>query len=212
MLSTLLLGSLVLNQTPQTLDLVPVGDVWVYPHAPDPAGDPFMRIWGDGAESVDKIVPSGGEFSYGYLVFDIPKKEDGTRFKVTGATLTVFAVSNEELTLNVIKENPLEVRGLEQAFEEKKFHVDSFKVGPYAGVFGKAATAEKVGANYKFTIDLLAKDSEFEEWFNVGAKSGKFALSLTSRISPAESRSLLYKVFTKENDKALVPKLAVKVQ
>lgn len=212
MLSSLLLGTALLSQTPQTFDLSPSADAWVYPHSSDPGGEKLMRIWGDGSESVDKVFPSGGEFAYGYLVFDVPKLTDGTRYKVSSASMVVFAQANEELTPAIFKEFPLEVRGLEKTFEEKTFHIDTFKEGPYAGIFGQAVTAEKVGDNLKFTIDLLGKDSEFADWFNVGARTGKFAISLTSKISPAESRSMIYKVFTKENDKALVPKLIVKVQ
>ncbi len=171
-----------------------------------------MRIWGDGAEAVDSKFPSDGGFAYGYLVFDVPKLVDGVRFKVESASLIVFAQANEELTPAVMREFPLQVRGLEKTFEEKTFHIDTFKQAPYAGIFGLGLVAEKVGENNMFKIDLLAKDSHFEDFFNTGARSGKFAIALTSKITPAESRSLIYKVFTKENDKALVPKLVVKVQ
>ena len=58
---------------PDAQTLVPTDDVWVYPHAGDPAHDSFLRVWGADGKAAPKDAGELEQFSFGLLQFDASK-------------------------------------------------------------------------------------------------------------------------------------------
>lgn len=200
----------VLAQQPKTIDVTPSSDAWIYPHAPEPGTAELLRVWGNGADSVEKDVPPLGECSYGYLNFPI-EGVVGEGLKVTSATLTVYFQKTDDLTPDTIKAFPLEVHPLDLVFKDSNIHVDTLKVGPNAAVLGKGVKAEVEGDKMKMTIDLNGKDSPFVEWLRPAAQKKQLGLALTSTIFPGDSKGAIYRVFSKEGDKKFQPRLSLKL-
>lgn len=185
----------------------PSDDVWVYPHSSDPGAEQLLRVWGDGEVSVDANYPPDGSFSYAYVQWDISDLPKGD---LEGATLTVYALWNEELSAETVEKFPLEIRALKPTLDEKRFSYDKGEApAPKALAKGKA---EKVDKNWKFTFDLNDKDGKFKELLAGARDGGKIAFAFTSKISPAESRSLIYKINSKEGPKELRPELKFEIK
>lgn len=177
-----------------TWSATPVGDVWVYPHSATPGGEPFLRVWGDGASAMDTTVPPGDAFSHGYLNFDL---KDLPKGELKAAKLVVWNVPNAELTAEVIKAAPLEVFGLKGTFKEDTFSFTDTKCGPVKPSFGKSV-GEKLDTGIKLTIDLMDEKGAFKKYVEDARSSGILYLALASVISPEESRSFIYKINSKE--------------
>lgn len=201
-----MIAALAVSILASTWSNPPSADVWVYPHASDPGSEQFMRVWGDGVLAIDKAEAMDGTFSYGFLQWkDLPKG------KLKKATLTVYAVFNDALTEEIVKKAPLEAYSLKGTFDEKNFRFGGTEVMPTNTLFGKAVP-EKDGDYWKLTIDLLSDPkSGFADAFAKAQESGTLGMTLGSSISPAESRSFLYKVATKEL-KEKQPKLTLELE
>src|SRR5256885_1361944 len=113
-----MLAACVLATGPQTFDLTPTDDVWVYPHASDPQKDPFLRAWGSAGKAVAATPAEGSDFSYSYLKWDTAaiSKAPG---KVTEAKLIVTLIADPTYGEDEAKASPLEVRPLKGDFSEK---------------------------------------------------------------------------------------------
>lgn len=202
----------LLAQAPQTIDVIPSADAWVYGHASTPGLVERLRVWGTGSDAIEKDVPPAGDCSYAF--FNFPIDTAGLeKAKVTEAKVIVYFEKNDDLTADVIKSSPLEARALDLIFTDKDFAVDSMKIGPDAAVFGKGTIAEAEGEDkYKMTIDLLGKDSAFGEWFQRAIEKKQIGIALTSTIFPGDAKGALYRIISKEGSKTLQARLVVKYQ
>ncbi len=198
---------------------VPVDqDVWVYPHAGEPASDSALRIWGVEGKAVAASPTDAEEFSYGFLRVSLTNV--ATDKKLVGASLYLTA-ANAMDALPEPKAYPLEVRPLSAGFTEKDWTYElSAKVFPSATViYGTgvplSAKDDKGEVSWHFDIDLLGKDSKFKADFEAALKDKKpLHFALTSRINPGElGRAAVYKVFSRDNkDETVRPKLVLKFE
>jgi len=197
-----MLTALVCLVVGPTWTAVASDDVWVYPHASTPGGEPFMRVWGSGTRAIDSAVPPGDEYSYGYVQFALKGAPAG---ELASAELIVWNVPNESLKPEVMKENPLEIYGLNQTFKEDTFSFNS-SVGPVEPRLGKAVgSVEKDGI--KLSVNLLDEKGNFKKLWASARDKGSLGFALSSAISPAESRSMIYKINSKEGPEAVRPTL-----
>jgi hypothetical protein len=206
---TLLLAAGAIALAPQTFDLSPTDDVWVYPHASDPEKDPFLRAWGSGGKSVSATPDEAGEFSYSYLKWDLstlPK----TGSKLTEARLTVWLVADPGYTEQYAKENPLEVRPVKPEFAEKGWNFDiAAKVIPTAdakGVFGSAYPKgyKKDGKEIALAIDLLKGPGDLRKHLAelLMTSNPKLGLALTASMDPSDAgRTAVYKLYSKDAER-----------
>lgn len=186
-----------------TVTLTPSDDVWVYPHSSSPGSETFLRVWGDGSSAVEATFMDDGGFSYAYLQWPTRELKVGVPKK---ATLTVFATAPEDLTAEKVKAAPLQAFGLSASFKEDAFMAGQTEVRPKGDSLGKA-TAGRKGDKWVLTIDL---GESFREAVSKAQADGKpIGLALASAISPAESRSQLYKIYSKENPAEFRPALAL---
>ncbi len=198
-----MLTALVCLVVGPTWTAVASDDVWVYPHASTPGGEPFLRVWGSGSRAVDSAIPPGDEYSYGYVQFALKGAPAG---ELASAELIVWNVPNETLSKAVLKEYPLEVFGLKGSFKEDTFSFNDGSVGPVEPGFGKAeASIEKDGI--KLTVNLLDEKGNFKKMWSSARDKGSIGFALASMLSPTESRSMIYKVNSKEGPEATRPTL-----
>lgn len=187
----------------------PKADVWVYPHSSNPGGESYMRVWGDGTKATDENIPPADAFSYGYIAFDIASLPKG---EITSASLTVWNAPNPALTADVVKASPLEVFGLKGEFSEEGFSFDGAKCGPTGSSLGTSTIAATGETGIKLVIDLKGEDHAFAKAVEAARSSGTLYLALASKISPAESRSNLFKIATREAPEAQRPVLSISVE
>lgn len=216
---------LFLSLPPQAVDTVtiaPSDDVWVYPHATDPARDETVRVWGAGGRSVAADAGDAEEFAYGYLRFALPARLKGRQ--LVGATLELTNVPNENLDADEFAATPLEARPLVGTFDEKGWIYSLVgKTYPDAKVrWGVATATPTKGEPIKMTIDLLTRGKDetgqapfgttFANAFAKADSDGELGLALTSGVDVASvGMSAIYKVYTKDTpDEARRPKLVLR--
>lgn len=212
---TALVASLTLGiAAPQTIELTPTDDIWVYPHASDPEKDGYLRCWGVDGQAVAPDPAQNEEFSYSYLKFDLAKLPKDA--KVTSARLVVWHVPEPAWGLDVSKSNPLQVRGLKPDFSEKDWEFDiskslfpdKKKEAVFGSFFPEKITA---GEAIKFEVDLLKGPGEFAKALKdaSGTPDRKLGLALTSALNPSElGQRAVYKFYSKDWEKVEVrPKL-----
>jgi hypothetical protein len=205
MLTALLIAG-VMAIKPETYDLMPSDDVWVYPHASDPMKDPFLRAWGAGGKSVASAPDEGGEFSYSYLKWDlssVPKT-----VMVVEAKLILTLVADPGYTEELAKSNPLEVRPVGADFAEKTWTFEkSASIAPQSGdkgFFGSGFPVgwKKDGKDIRIEIDLLKGPKDFAAYLKESLAAGKAALAITSKMDPSEAgRTGVYKWYSKDAEK-----------
>ena len=188
---------------PSTVTLNPTDDVWVYPHSSDPANDPFFRIWGAEGNSVATSAGDSGQFSYGYLRFDIsnlPKDK-----KLIGARLILTQVENPSYTPELSKQTPLEVRALTSEFDEKTWKYESSaKVSPVTGKDQYFGSGTLNAGSLTISIDLLKGKAIFAE----ALKGPSLNLALVSALDPSQSERAMYKISTRDSkDEKIRPRL-----
>lgn len=198
-----LAAAILLSLAKPSDDVVTVNDdqdVWVYPHASDPAGDSALRAWGVGGKAVAADAGEAEEFSYGYLrfSFNVP---DGK--KLVGASLVVTPVGTPEINPDS-KKWPLEARPLVGTFAERSWSYDQVeKVHPSAtDIFGTGViAAARSGQGLEIVIDLMGKDSKFGDAFAKALKDKQpIYLALTSKYDVSEmGQKGVYKVYSKDN-------------
>jgi hypothetical protein len=207
---TSLLAALILSQFSaempvQSVTLTSDEDIWVYPHSNDPGGDPFMRIWGVGGLSVAATPGDTENFSYGYLKFNLGELNLSKELKSAVLYLTPAgkpSVSEES------KEWPLEVRGLNGAFNEKTWTWDlSSSINPSKDSLFGAGVISQNGEDFVIKIDLLGKKSNFAA--TLADAKGSLCLGLTSRYDVADlGMKGVYKIYTRDNkEKQVRPRL-----
>lgn len=168
-----------------------------------------MRVWGDGAKAIDSSIPPSDAYSYGYIAFSLKGMPKGALKK---AELTLWNVPNEGLTAEVIKASPLEVFGLKGDFKEDTFMFDSATCGPVDPSFGGSTFISKSEDGIKLSVNLLAKEGAFTKALEAAGKTGTLYMALGTKLSPEESRSMIYKIATKESPEKLRPVLTLETE
>jgi hypothetical protein len=190
---------------PTTLSLTPSDDVWVYEHASDPAKDAYLRVWGAGGKSVADDPSDTGQFSYGYLRWDLSAIPAGAKLK--SARLIVCQIAEPAYSAEDAKANPLEARSLVGSFDEKNWAFSAAaKVFPKSGddgLFGGGYPKifSKDGRVVPISIDLLSGKGNFGGAFTAALKgsSKSLCMALTSHLDPSSGgMSSVYKVYSKD--------------
>ncbi|MCB8933651.1 MAG: hypothetical protein M9921_06005 [Fimbriimonadaceae bacterium] len=207
---TLLLAAAALHApfaTPQTIELIPTDDVWVYPRAANQDSDEYLRVWGGGDVSVASDAVGSEDFGYAFLKFGVGDVPKGKTLKT--AVLVLTHIPEPAFTLDAAKAYPLEVRPMPNGFGEKTWdYAQLSKFMPDGGkdaAFGKGAP-EKLETDKEFpiSIDLLKGPGNFAKYLEAAQKSGPMALALTSAMSPDDG---IYKFYSKDGPKAFRPVL-----
>ncbi len=199
------------------VSLKPTDDVWVYPHAGDPAKDGYLRVWGRDGEAVTKLIGDANEFSYSLLRFDpssIPA--DG---KLSKATLTLTMTAGPNFNEDQAKKNPLQARPVDGSFTEKGWTYDLLeKFNPVydpKSVYGTGVPSPwpKDGEETTIVIDLLKGPGDFKTALAAARKDGKpLGIALTSTLDVQANPDVMsiYKVYSKDAPvEALRPKLSL---
>ena len=170
----------------KVIEIAPSDDVWVYPHASDPARDEAMRIWGVGGIAVAESPGGADDFSYGFLRFSLESLPQGA--KVVGATLTLTNVPNPEWTEGMSKATPLEVRPLRGIFSEKTWVTTNvLRTFPDPKIiYGKGPLPFR-SDDQPTRGEIALKGKEWEEALRSG---GALYLALTSTVDAAEVANL----------------------
>lgn len=203
MLTTLLAAfALGIPQTPNTFNIEPSDNVWVYAHASDPSNDPYLRCWGAEAKSVAPSPSESDEFSYSYLKFDLsalPKNG-----KLTEAKLTFTHIPNPGFTADYAKANPLEVRQLIGDFSEKTWtydNVDTVNPNPSEdGLYGWGVpdSFPANGEDFTITVDLMKSDHFSKALSEAEGKGNAISVAIASAMDPsAMGQKSVYKVYSK---------------
>ena len=199
----------------QTFTLTPSDDLWIYPHASDPAGDLFMRVWGVGGKAAPATASDAEDFSMGYLKWSLVGTPTGGKLKEAKLTLTQLAKPG--YTLEQAKAMPLEARPLPAGFSEPTWKPDFLtEFLPKPGkddIYGTGSPESLEGETVNITIDLLKGKGGFADAIAKAQSDAKkeFAIALTSSMDMAElGRTSIYKIYTKEEkDEKLRPKLVL---
>jgi hypothetical protein len=206
-----LLALLVL--APQTVRLAPTDDIWVYPHASDPAHDVNLRIWGASGNGVPADTSEAEEMSLALLRWDVSGVPVGK--KLVKATLVVTNIANPGYTLAQAAAAPLEARPVRADFDEKTWEYEKLeKYLPKKELFGSAnpPSFEK-DKPVPLEINLLKGPSKFAAYLDSSLASSEktLALALTSAMDMASiGRSGMYKIYSRdEKDEALRPSLVL---
>jgi hypothetical protein len=194
-----LLLALAAPPEPITLRLSPTDDVWVYPFAGSPVGDPFLRVWGSGGLAVAPSAAELDDFSYSYLrwsVDEVPRDAE-----LVEAKLILVHVPNPGFTPADAQKAPIEVRGVGAGFEEKTWaHGQAETLPPRKETFGAGAPgAGRRDEDIRFEIDLLAGPGSFRE--HLEWSGTHIALALTSKLDPAQvGRTGIYRLHSRHAD------------
>jgi hypothetical protein len=192
--------------------IVPTDDVWVYPHASDPAKDMYLRAWGQGGKSVADSPDGNDDFSYSYLKFDLAQVPKG---KLKSAKLVVWHISEPGFTETSSGLTPLEGRAIVGDFKETEWEVAmSRKVTPVVGpegVFGTGAAPAGLGGTKEFqiVIDLMKGPRDFSK-----AISGStVSIAITSKVDPSEGgMKSVYKFYSRNAEERLRPYLELELE
>ncbi|MBX3120282.1 MAG: hypothetical protein KF784_14550 [Fimbriimonadaceae bacterium] len=202
---TTILAAMALTGAHEVIDMNPIDDAWVYPHASDPQSDGFLRVWGQAGAAVPADMNDRDNYSFSYLRFDIERCP--TDKKLEAAELILTHNANPGYSLEAAKKSPIQVRALIGTFTEKAWSYElGMKIVPSAkkeDVFGEAAPTE-IPADRPFTvsIDLFKKESKFADYLakGIASKDKTLCLALTSMIDPSEGgQSSIYKFYSKDN-------------
>jgi hypothetical protein len=193
---------------PTTVELLPSDDIFVYPHASDPAKGDHLCVWGAGGRDVAKDSGDIEQYGYGYFKFDLSKVPAG---KLSGATLTVTHFGHPGYDVAYVKQNPLKARPLSPDFSEKTWNYSKTEqIAPEAGdkaAFGSGYPATIPAGDQEFTIivNLLNGPNDFKAYLEKARASSTKALAfaLTSSVDVLEmGQSCIYKFYSKDCDAA----------
>lgn len=192
---------------PQTFTLMPTDDIWVYPHATDPAGDPFLRVWGVDGDAVPSSAEDADSFSMGYLKFSLAAIPKG--LELASAKLVVHQLPPAGYTLEDAKAAPLEARLLSPKFAEKGWssEVLATVLPKQDDLLGQASPDAIDGSTITISIDLMNDPARLKK----ALEESEIGIALTSTINAADlGRAAIYKIYSREEkDSNLVPKLVL---
>ncbi|RYG25570.1 hypothetical protein EON82_06570 [bacterium] len=184
--------------------LRPSADIWVYPHAGDPAKDGYLRVWGREGRAVAKLIGDAAEFSYSLLRFDPKDLPEG---KLTKATLVLTLVADPVFSEEQSKRFPLQARPVDGAFEEKGWKYDLLeRFNPTfdeKSVYGTAFPSPwpETGKEGMVEIDLLKGPGDFRAALDRAKKDAKplgIALTSTLDVQTNPDAMTIYKLYSKD--------------
>lgn len=206
------------SQAQSVFQARPTDDIWVYANASDPAFDPVLRIWGFGGLAVAPASPPGGEWSYGYMKWNvsaISAPGPGQSYQVLEAVLTLTSQRASNYTLADTREHPLEARPLEVHFNELDWlFSDSNNPAPGDPRFGTGDFSRySTTTTFPVPIDLLAGPGDFATHFNRAvAEARELGLALTSSMPAALQGGKFYRIFSRDDPGGRGPVLRVVYQ
>jgi hypothetical protein len=198
----------------QTFTLQASDDVWVYPHASEPATDLFLRVWGAEGKAAPSNASEAESFSMAYLKWSLVGMP--TASKLTGAKLELTQVAKPGYSLQQAKDMPLEARSVPSSFGESDWKYELLEgLLPKAGkedVYGSGYPETLEGDTINISVDLL-KGKGFADALAKAMSDPKkeIGIALTSSMNMAElGRSSIYKIYSRdERDEKLRPKLVL---
>lgn len=202
----------------ETYLLDPSDDAWVYPHASDPAKDPYLRVWGVAGVAAAPKGEAPDDYSYSYMAFDLSPLPKNV--KLIEASLNLFQTPDPGYTADASKAAPIEIRTLVGGFAEKGWDYSQVnKVYPDPAKEAIIATGfpEKweSGKPVPVQINLLAPNSGFPKLLPrlLSGEKPVFQFALTSRLDPSEGgRTAVYKLFSKDGPKETRPVLKLVIE
>lgn len=179
--------------------LHPTDDVWVYPHAGDPAKDAYLRVWGRDGAAVAKTAGDSEDLSYSLLRFDPASLPDG---KLTKAVLVLTTTGGPSYTADDAKAHPLQARAVDGGFAEKGWKYDLLErfLPTYdpKSIYGTGAPAfPKADAEGRVEIDLLKGPNDFRAALK-NKKPFGIALTSTLDVQANEGTMTIYKLYSKD--------------
>ena len=183
--------------------LRPTDDVWVYPHAGDPAKDAYLRVWGHEGAAVAKTADDSEELSYSLLRFDPGALPES---RLTKATLVLTTTAGPNYTANDAKRNPLQARAVDGGFTEKGWKYDLLERFLPAfdpkSVYGTGApTFPTPDAEGTVEIDLLKGPGDFRAALATAKRDAKplgIALTSTLDVQAHPDVQTIYKFYSKD--------------
>jgi hypothetical protein len=211
----MILLPLIATLSLQTFTLQPSDDIWVYPHASDPAADVFLRVWGADGKAAPVNAGDAEIFSMGYLKWSLAGMPSNGKLK--GATLVLTQTAKPGYTLEQAKAMPLQARPLGATFSEpdwKPGSVDTLlPANEKEAFYGSGAPTSLDGDTITISIDLMKGKADFASALAKAIADPKreIAMALTSPMDMAElGRSSIYKIYSREErDEKLRPKLVL---
>lgn len=190
---------------PQTADLVPTDDIWVYSHASD-TKEPLLRVWGADGRDVAADPMDADSFGYTYMKWDISNLPTG---KLKEAKLILTHVLDPGWTLDYATAHPLLARPVPSGFTEKTWdfaRIDKFspRDGDLA-IFGSGVPAKvpMTDKDAKFSIDLLKGPNDFGKYLADARASKVLAIALTSKMDvESMGQGSIYKFYSKDAESA----------
>lgn len=188
------------------IELTPTDDAWVYVHASS-TSDPFLRAWGSGDAAVDNVYPPGGEYSYSYLAFELPR-DNSVPARLGSAKLMLLVAKAEALDKGLVEKYPLEARPLSGAFREQGWSMQNAQLAPGAKPYGLGTADFKPDEDFWVTIDLMKEPGAFQQaWTDALAGNHRLGLAITTKMD-AQS-GVFYRFYSRENDPSKRPRLII---
>lgn len=189
----------------EVVDLNPIDDAWVYPHAGDPQTDEYLRVWGQSEGAVPADMGDRDNYSFAYLRFDIERCP--TDKKLEAAELVLTHIPNPSFKVEDTKNAPLEVRPVIGTFTEKTWNYDlGAKVVPgpkKQDIFGTGSAKEiSEGLPFEISVDLMKGPNSFGVYLSkaLAEKDKTLCLALTSSLDPSVlGRTGIYKFYSKDH-------------
>lgn len=186
-------------------------DIWVYPRAGDPIGDPVMRVWGDGTSSYPDTWPLTDYFSHGYLKFSLAAIPRG-RYRIESAVLRLTSGA-ARYTRAEGDANPLEARTVENRFSEGEWDFNDptnpLPGNPLYGL-GDLSSHSQVDA---FPLPIRLDPQSFNAALNAGINGSdrSVAIALTSKMPVTQQGGTPYRIYTKEDGGGRGPVLELRL-
>jgi hypothetical protein len=197
----------------QSINVNPIGDVWFYKNAPNPATDPYALAWGDGTNDLAPTFPPDDFYSYSYFKFDLGGAFDSSKtYTLTMATLTVYQYPGAGFDADLAKNNPLLARALGDGWEESTYAFGAGNPSPGSLLgAGDMSNYDKAGY-WAITIDLLSGDvGAITNLFNDAVHSnGHIDFSLSTIMNPGgQTGTKYYTLATREAQAQYRPTLEI---
>lgn len=142
-------------------------DVWVYPRAGDPGGDPVIRCWGHQGFDLNPTgypgTPDSQDFfSYGYVLWNVEQGDLPPDYSWNGMTLTITIADGS--TFDPAQDN-VYIRGLSSPFEELSWFFGD-PPAPIAGprLEGVVNGDGSPGDTITFSIPRSIPNSILQKW------------------------------------------------
>lgn len=190
---------------------VATDDIWVYPHASDPATDVFLRAWGNSDGPVAGV--EDGAASYSLVKF---KTVDGAG-PIKSATLILWLAPNPVYGADEVANTPLQARLARGDFSESAWSdAVEKRVRPYGHpdhVLGFGAPMKIVeNEPSEVKIDLLKGPADFRAAYDRARTAGSIGLAITTSLSPDGRQGYSYKLHSRHAGEVLAPKLVIEFE